>query len=144
MFYFYPYQGKIISLYILIGLKPSTRQLLEFFYSRWYFYFEVGSRWYFSPWVVATQRFFMFTPKIGEMIQFWLICYICFKWAETTNQFLPSWGRFFLNISKIGCVFFFLYVTLLVGLFEGQGGENIRLEVVPRLTVFKSSLHTAS
>ena len=32
--------------------------------------------------VVATQRFFMFIPKIGEMIQF--DSYFC-KWVETTN-----------------------------------------------------------
>ena len=34
--------------------------------------------------MVATQLFFIFIPKIGEMIQFWLIF---FKWVgSTTNQ----------------------------------------------------------
>ena len=33
-------------------------------------------------WVVATQIFFIFTPKIGEDFPFWLIF---FRWVETTN-----------------------------------------------------------
>ena len=36
-----------------------------------------------KTYLVATQIFFMFTPNLGEMIQFWLIL---FKWVETTNQ----------------------------------------------------------
>ena len=44
----------------------SRVQIITFPFSRWFFGFAISIHQ--KKWVVATQRFLMFTPKIGEMI----------------------------------------------------------------------------